>query len=580
MPQVTDYVVYMTYDLHGQWDYGNIWAADGCPNGNCLRSHINRTETENALVMITKAGVPSNKVVVGISSYGRSFKMEKAGCTGPGCLYLGAYDDSAAQPGYCTGTAGYLAEAEIRQIRKLGDSDLTEGYSYYEYYDEQSDTDVMVYNDVEWVGWMDTLTKKRRVDWYKSLNFGGVTDWAVDLQRDESDEDSDPTLGGLALDLSLYDCKMDTEYQSLDDLSKDADNLPEECLAMHATSVLKKSLDSSLTGYDDAANGYDGLFDYYREYIETTLNGRLIAFMKEKNSTGPDFFNCFAAEGEVATRRQASPVNCRDLPHAYKQSYSFFWELKDAAGFNKSLNTAGIDPEWVMLGVYEDVTRCVLTEQPGNCWDLVRRHVGFPVRGPAMVVPNPKEVVDKARANFTNLQEEYSLMYMEIGFGTWEGNLDEAVDVLSVPVFMLEDAVSLMKEVKEIGQKFKEYKEEELILKIVTGILMLIPFVGMGVGNLGRVGASIARLLMAADLGGNTALSIYTIIEDPEMAPGAIVMLLMSGLGLAAGGGAEKYRTLSLTKGRMTEDNVKSMGPSFKANNPKVRSLMGKICPK
>lgn len=33
-----DYVVYMTYDLHGQWDAGNAWATPGCPTGNCLRS--------------------------------------------------------------------------------------------------------------------------------------------------------------------------------------------------------------------------------------------------------------------------------------------------------------------------------------------------------------------------------------------------------------------------------------------------------------------------------------------------------------------------------------------------------------
>jgi GH18 family chitinase len=51
--------------------------------GNCLRSYINFTETENALSIITKAGVPSKKLFVGITSYGRSFKMEKAGCTGP-----------------------------------------------------------------------------------------------------------------------------------------------------------------------------------------------------------------------------------------------------------------------------------------------------------------------------------------------------------------------------------------------------------------------------------------------------------------------------------------------------------------
>lgn len=116
--------------------------------------------------MVTKSGVPSNKIFVGISSYGRSFKMAKAGCTGTMCEYLGDYSNSPAAKGECTGTAGYLADAEIRQIRDTAD---WSGISYYEYYDEASDSDVLVYDNVEWVAWMDVQTKQRRIDWYKGL---------------------------------------------------------------------------------------------------------------------------------------------------------------------------------------------------------------------------------------------------------------------------------------------------------------------------------------------------------------------------------------------------------------------------
>jgi chitinase len=81
---VVDYIVYMTYDLHGQWDHTNKYATPGCPSydaglGNYLRSHVNLTETISSLSMITKAGVPFNMVVVGVSSYGRSFQMSAAG---------------------------------------------------------------------------------------------------------------------------------------------------------------------------------------------------------------------------------------------------------------------------------------------------------------------------------------------------------------------------------------------------------------------------------------------------------------------------------------------------------------------
>lgn len=85
MADVLDYIVYMTYDFHGQWDVGNKWSQSGCEAGNCLRSHINSTLTTDALIMITKAGVKSHKVVVGVSSYGRSFRMADGTCRGPMC---------------------------------------------------------------------------------------------------------------------------------------------------------------------------------------------------------------------------------------------------------------------------------------------------------------------------------------------------------------------------------------------------------------------------------------------------------------------------------------------------------------
>ncbi|KFH40781.1 Killer toxin subunits alpha/beta-like protein [Hapsidospora chrysogenum ATCC 11550] len=168
---VVDYVIYMTYDLHGQWDYGNQWATPGCPTGNCLRSHVNMTETLNALAMITKAGAPSNKVVVGVTSYGRSFKMTKAGCTGPMCKFVGP--DSGARKGRCTGTAGYLAMSEIRDIIATNSNIKT--------FTDKSESTILVYNNTEWVAYMSDDEKAKRTKKYKDLNFMGTTDWAVTL---------------------------------------------------------------------------------------------------------------------------------------------------------------------------------------------------------------------------------------------------------------------------------------------------------------------------------------------------------------------------------------------------------------
>ncbi|KFY45487.1 hypothetical protein V494_00922 [Pseudogymnoascus sp. VKM F-4513 (FW-928)] len=168
MSELLDYVVFMTYDLHGQWDAGNEWANPGCPSGNCLRSHINRTETLSALTMITKAGVPSNKVLVGISSYGRSFQMVDPSCTGPSCLYTGDRKTSYARKGRCTETSGYLANAEINEIG---------GRTWM---DTASNSMMMVDGDL-WVSYMDDSLKASRTQLYKNYEMGGVSDWAVDL---------------------------------------------------------------------------------------------------------------------------------------------------------------------------------------------------------------------------------------------------------------------------------------------------------------------------------------------------------------------------------------------------------------
>jgi chitinase len=174
MSNYVDYIVFMTYDLHGQWDYGTD-VDPGCSTpGACLRSHVNWTETSYALGMITKSGVNANQVVVGVTSYGRSFQMAQAGCTGPQCLYTGP--SSGALAGRCTQTQGYLADAEIYEILATNPSASTS------IDDNISQSDVIVYNQTQWAAYMSKTTKAARTNRYQGLKFGGVANWAVDLE--------------------------------------------------------------------------------------------------------------------------------------------------------------------------------------------------------------------------------------------------------------------------------------------------------------------------------------------------------------------------------------------------------------
>ncbi|PLB35221.1 putative class V chitinase [Aspergillus candidus] len=177
MGKIVDYIVYMTYDFHGQWDAGSKDSQIGCPSGMCLRSHVNLTETMSSMVMITKAGVPSNKVVIGMTSYARSFAMADPQCHGPECFFTGAPTDSPATKGVCTATGGYIADAEINEIIS-NSSRVSQQYT-----DSTSHSSILVYDDNQWAAYMSPAIKTARKTVYKNLNMGGSSDWATDLQE-------------------------------------------------------------------------------------------------------------------------------------------------------------------------------------------------------------------------------------------------------------------------------------------------------------------------------------------------------------------------------------------------------------
>ena len=171
----------------------------------CLRSQVNLTETINSLVMITKAGVPSNQVVVGVTSYGRSFGMADPSCSGPNCFFTGAPYESHATPGKCTATGGYISDAEIKEILEGSTNGLLkrEGRVNQHYLDPTSDSDILIYDNDQWVAYMGPETKASRKSLYKGLNMGGTTDWATDLQT----YNDPPTRGGEQLVDSWADWK-------------------------------------------------------------------------------------------------------------------------------------------------------------------------------------------------------------------------------------------------------------------------------------------------------------------------------------------------------------------------------------
>jgi GH18 family chitinase len=132
------------------------------------------------ILQITKAGAASNKVVVGVSSYGRSFAMADAGCYGPSCLFTGTAIQSNAEVGPCTGTAGYISDAEVNDIITNNASRVNQNYI-----DSTSNSRIVVYDNIQWVALMDDTIRSERQALYTGLQMGGTTNWASDLETYE-----------------------------------------------------------------------------------------------------------------------------------------------------------------------------------------------------------------------------------------------------------------------------------------------------------------------------------------------------------------------------------------------------------
>jgi hypothetical protein len=102
--------------------------------------------------------------------------MADPGCFTENCFFTGTNAQSNAWAGPCTGTAGYLSDAEIKQI--IADPARVN----QQYVDDTSQTNVLVFDNGQWVGYMSPEIKSSRQNLYQGMNMGGTTDWATDLE--------------------------------------------------------------------------------------------------------------------------------------------------------------------------------------------------------------------------------------------------------------------------------------------------------------------------------------------------------------------------------------------------------------
>ncbi|KAJ4376059.1 hypothetical protein N0V83_001340 [Neocucurbitaria cava] len=568
--EVVDYFVYMTYDLHGQWDYGNKWATVGCPDGNCLRSHINSTETEISLAMVTKAGVQANKVIVGVASYGRSFHMAETGCTGPDCKYTGSSTESDAMPGECTGTGGYISNAEIREILSKGADDRS-GYTVKTWHDGASNSDILVYNDVEWVAYMSETTKSTRTDWYKGLNFGGTSDWAVDLDKDygsdgigEGSTDGEDTLSG-----GGPKCDQRDKYDTLEKISDDT-GLDPYCASVYTLRVLQRMLQESVVKYSRVNDGYDSKFKSYVKYMKKGLPETLRLWVDWLDGEGQKYFDChFVGNGKDWTG--ACPVPRSVRGGLLIGVWTIDMTLRDKDGFYKALaDKTGILEDWIKFDKYKEETLC----NPEPCNKLFLEVNGMPFLKDDYTIPDPKDIVVNAMGNVGNLDSALTARIFDVGTGQWLGANADVVTALSIPVFMVQNAVEGMESAKELGEEVEKKEAENTLLTVLSLVFFIVPFLGEAVAVAAGM-LQLGRIIALAGLAANAGLTIKDVIDNPEMAPLAILELLTGGKLKSP----KEFLSAANFRRAMKGDDIAALGETFVKQDAMIQKIV-KACAK
>lgn len=163
-----DWINLMTYDFNGGWaEYTGMNApltGDTSPNDWYI---------EKAVDKWLEGGVPNEKLVLGMPSYGRSFgnvpePRPASKAKGPG------------PKGRCTGEPGFLAYYEV--------NDLIESGRYKTYWDPVSSTP-FAYDEKgkNWITYDDLRSISLKVDYIQEKNLGGGMFWAIDLDDFNND---------------------------------------------------------------------------------------------------------------------------------------------------------------------------------------------------------------------------------------------------------------------------------------------------------------------------------------------------------------------------------------------------------
>ncbi|GES56905.1 alpha-1,3-glucanase/mutanase [Aspergillus terreus] len=361
-------------------------------------------------------------------------------------------------------------------------------------------------------------------------------------------------------------CDLSLTFDSMADLENSLATIPSGCTGIYAMQVLLKLLKDTKANYTAVDNNYDYWFYYYIKYMHRVVPQQIWNFVSwGDKGPGNKYFDCTLINGEPH-----EPETCPIFPTG--MSYHIDYDFNDEKGFWGAVAERGIQKDWISFEDWDIPTYCPPPgpTRPPGCLDGTIVLEDYPHPADNMTFANPKDIISKSHGKFDQLELDIATTWTEMMFGFWDGDYDDAVEAVSVPVFMLAQAVESMEQVKQLGQEEKEYEETELIMKIVTAVLFVVPFAGEIAGEV----AGLAWLVEAAvvvDLIGNTVMGVYDAVKNKGSPAMVVLDLLLGATGRRTG---KNYSNAAAKRREMGADGVSGFGDVFKRHDDALRRVI------
>lgn len=541
--------------------------------------------------------------------------MANESCTGPNCFFTGSKNDSTATEGRCTQTAGILANAEINEILGLG-------WQNASYYDQSSDSNIIVWNDT-WAAYMDDVTKGSRTGYYKSLDFAGTVDWAIDLAEFTGDDGDPLGIYGDPIPPQLPQCT--ATFDSIEALGNASSSIPEHCSVQYTVQTLSKLLSVSMQNYTNMVNNdYDSKFQTYANAVAGNAGTAVHDFVYQN---GSQYFSCIVTEMPTCCSyceagfnpdstclycwngtssecyKNCPPLTCgggqvpvlktfnesEPCPPDYSlrgsKSYheeSVYWTLeadKASTFYSDIYANTGIDKAHLKFGNYDRGNDCPPSATIGDgdsCWNL---NMDFNIPKPngysASDVANPKTTVQKALDKSGNLGPQMNNALLDLKTDSWIGDGTELVDSISMPILMIAQAVEEMSKVVSIANQITQAKQQEIMAAFLAAILFLVPVAGEVLGSVAEL-ADVGAVLTMAGEAANIAEGVSSIVKDPGNAPLAIMNLIFAP---AALGDLKTIAKAAKLRREMAPAKISKLGPKVSDRLDLISKVTGKCKP-